>query len=625
LTLTEPHHTPGTVDYMSPEQLLGKRLDQRTDLYSLGVLLYEVLCGRRPFEGSTTAEKIAAILDSSPPPLPPIPHGEEWRQIVVDRLLAKEPEHRYTDASALLRDLGLMKQIVQGMRVELPSRTSIDGSTRRRPSIAVLPFDVQARPGQEEARHNAEYFSHNLVDELIVGLTRMGGVQVVPRTLATRSTGRREGIARIARRVHADQVISGVVKAAGDRLAISVTLYDAAEKAGRWTRRYQAAVDDLFKLRDVIVRAVAAELRSEAIGSDDRERLVDSDSSHSDSSQRDIHSQRSYSSPHDAETRLSAREGSRRAFHLCLKGRFFWSKRYEGGLKTARECFEEALRIDPNLALAHSGLADTYSFLGFYCLVRPRDAFAIAKTSVERALALDEGLAEAHTSLGLLKLGGDWDWHAAVRAFRRAIEIDPSHAPARIYLSWTLVLLGRFEEAHEEAERAQDIDPLSPQLNAGAAYTFFLSRAYERGIRECEKALEVDKEFLIALYVMGMCKAQLELYDEAAADLERTVELSRGMPFYLGLLGKVYGDMGRRDKVLEVTRQLDEQSRKVYVPPHCHVYIHAGLGDFDTAFEWQDQAFLDGASPFNYFSPIIECLHQDPRFKADLRAWGLEV
>jgi TolB-like protein/Tfp pilus assembly protein PilF len=519
---------------------------------------------------------------------------------------------------------------VQGLRVELSSRRSIGASTRRRPSIAVLPFDVQARPGQEEARHNAEYFSHNLVDELIIGLTRMGGVQVVPRTLATRSTGRRESITRIARRVHADQVISGVVKATGDRLAISVTLYDAAEKAGRWTRRYHAAVDDLFKLRDLIVRAVAQELENETNDQDDRERQVDLDSGHAESSQavdskRDTGSPRSSAHPHDAETRLSAREGSRRAFHLCLKGRFFWSKRYEGGLKTARECFEEALRIDPNLALAHAGLADTYSFLGFYCLVRPRDAFAIAKTSVERALALDDGLAEAHTSLGLLKLGGDWDWHAAVRAFRRAIEIDPSHAPARIYLSWTLVLLGRFEEAHEEAERAQDIDPLSPQLNAGAAYTFFLSRAYERGIRECEKALEVDKEFLIALYVMGMCKAQLELYDEAAADLERTVELSRGMPFYLGLLGKVYGDMGRRDKVLDVMRQLGEQSRNVYVPPHCHVYIHAGLGDFDTAFEWQDQAFLDGASPFNYFSPIIECLHQDPRFKADLRAWGLDV
>ncbi len=261
LTVTEPHHTPGTVDYMSPEQLLGKRLDQRTDLYSLGVLLYEVLCGRRPFEGATTAEKIAAILDSSPPPLPPMPHGEEWRQIVVDRLLAKEPEHRYTDAAALLRDLGLMKQIVQGLRVDA-AVPHVDRRLDAPPAVdrgAAVRRAGPARSGR--ARHNAEYFSHNLVDELIVGLTRMGGVHVVPRTLATRSSGRRESITRIARRVHADQVISGVVKATGERLAISVTLYDAAEKAGRWTRRYQAAAEDLFKLRDQIVRDVAAEFR----------------------------------------------------------------------------------------------------------------------------------------------------------------------------------------------------------------------------------------------------------------------------------------------------------------------------------------------------------------------------
>jgi tetratricopeptide (TPR) repeat protein len=394
--------------------------------------------------------------------------------------------------------------------------------------------------------------------------------------------------------VHVDRVITGFVKAAGERLSIAVTLFDVGENAARWTRRYQGAAEDLFQLRDQIVRDVAAEFRLEA--DRDREAPV-----------------------------VRPEIQSRQAFHLCLKGRFFWEKRYEGGLKTARQCFEQAIRIDPELALAHAGLADTYSFLGFYCLVRPRDAFAIAKPSVERALALDAGLAEAHTSLGLVKLGGDWDWSAAVSSFKRAIELDPTHTSARIYLSWVLVLFDRLEEAHAEAERAQDIDPLSPRLNAGAAYTFFLSRSYERAIRECEKALEVDKEFLIALYVMGMCKAKLGLQEDAIAHLERAAELSNGMPFYLGLLGKVYADSGRVDKVLEIVHRLDKLSRHVYVPPHCHVYIHAGLGDFDAAFEWQDQAFLDGASPFNYLSPIIECLHHDRRFKADLRSWGLDV
>ena len=176
-----------------------------------------------------------------------------------------------------------------------------------------------------------------------------------------------------------------------------------------------------------------------------------------------------------AATQLAAL--NRRAFHLCLKGRFFWSKRHEGGLLTARQCFEEAIREDPLSARAHAGLADTYSFLGFYCLVRPRDAFAVARTSVHQAMALDARLAEVHTSLGLLKLGIEWDWPGAAQAFRRAVEIDSAHALARIYLSWVQVLLGEASEAEEQAERAQDIDPLSPTLNAGAAYTFYHSRS----------------------------------------------------------------------------------------------------------------------------------------------------
>jgi eukaryotic-like serine/threonine-protein kinase len=592
LTVTDPQHTPGTVDYMSPEQLLGKRLDQRTDLYSLGVTLYEVLCGRRPFHGASTVETIAAILDSTPAPLPALPHAAEWRQI-LDRLLAKEPEQRYADAAALLRDLAVMREVVEGRRASLPHRASVDAA-QRRPTLAVIPFKVQASAEDDEGRRDAEYFSHGLLDELMIALTRIAGLQVVPRTLLEKSTGKRESITKIARRVHADRALTGVIKVVQERLSIEVTLYDVGEKAARWTRRYKGAAEDLFQLRDEIVRDVAAEFRLAAV--------------------------------RDRDTRIQRPDiENRQAFHLCLKGRFHWGRRFEGGLLLARECFEEAIRLDPKLALAHAGLADTYSFLGLYCLVRPRTAFALAKESVERALELDPGLAEAHTSLGLLKLGGEWDWQAAIRAFTRAIELDPTHSPARIYLSWVLVLFGRVDEARAEAERAQDIDPLSPRLNAGAAYTFFLSREYERAIRECEKALEVDREYLIALYVMGMCKAQLGLYDDAIHHLERAVELSNEMPFYLGLLGKVYADTQQLDKVLHVVSRLDELAKTIYVPPHCHVYIHAGLGDADTAFEWQDQAFVDGASPFNYFSPVIESLHGDPRFKEDLKQWGLDV
>jgi tetratricopeptide (TPR) repeat protein len=372
----------------------------------------------------------------------------------------------------------------------------------------------------------------------------------------------------------------------------TATLFGVRERAPVWTKRYDVLPERLFALRDDIVRDVAAEFR------------IDPDRT---------------TRPEQQRIR------SRHAFHQCLKGRFFWSKRYQGGLQNARQCFEEAIRMDPELAIAHAGLADTYSFLGFYCLMRPRTAFELAERSAEIALQLDDRLADAHVARGLTRLGGSWQWESAAHSFERAIELDPAHGLARIYVSWVYVLLGRKEDARDEAERAEDLDPLSPTLNAGTAYTFFLSRAYERGIRECEKALEVDKDFLVALYVMALCKAQLGSGASAIADLERAVSLSGGMPFYLGLLGKLYADTGQTAKASEIVRRLDAMRDRVYVPPHCYVYIYAGFRDFDQAFAWQDKAFADGASPFNYFAPVLECLHADPRFKEDVRAWGVEI
>jgi len=591
-TVTTAGHTPGTVDYMSPEQLLGQRLDQRTDLFSLGVLLYEVLTGTPPFRSRTKLATMATILQRSAPPLPAMLHREEWTQ-VLQRLLQKNPDHRYPHAAALLKDLELLKQLIIGRRVAWPAPVQV-ALTRALPSVAIVPFDVVSTEDEtDERKRELKYFSHGLMDELIAALTRVNGLRLLPKTLVLRSRAQRRNLARVGRRFHADFVLSGEVSAKGDHLSVTVTWFSIEQDAILWAKSYEIPVEGLFNLRDKIVAAVMNAL------------------------------QMSLADTARPATQLAAL--NRRAFHLCLKGRFFWSKRHEGGLLTARQCFEEAIREDPLSARAHAGLADTYSFLGFYCLVRPRDAFAVARTSVHQAMALDARLAEVHTSLGLLKLGIEWDWPGAAQAFRRAVEIDSAHALARIYLSWVQVLLGEASEAEEQAERAQDIDPLSPTLNAGAAYTFYHSRSYERAIRECEKALEVDKEFLVALYVMGMCKAQLNMYDDAIRHLEQAVELSQGMPFYLGLLGKFYADTKQLGKVKDVLQRLDALSKQLYVPPHCYVYIYAGLGDYDKAFEWQDRAFEDGASPFNYFSPVVECLQTDPRFKEDLRAWGLEV
>ena len=421
---------------------------------------------------------------------------------------------------------------------------------------------------------------------------RTGGLRIVSRTLALRPPHSGHGLTDVGQGLHADRVLTGTLQPKGDRLCATATLFGVKERAPVWSKRYEVLPERLFELRDAIVRDVSAEFRLDA----------------------------------DRTTRPGPYQiKSRNAFHQCLKGRFFWSKRYHGGLQNARQCFEEAIRMDPELAIAHAGLADTYSFLGFYCLIRPRSAFELAQKSADLALALDSRLADAHVSLGLTRLGGTWQFEEAARSFERAIELDPAYGFARIYLSWVYVLLGRPAEAHDEAERAQDIDPLSPILNAGAAYTFFLSRAYQRAIRECEKALEVDKDFLVGLYVAALCKSQLGAPESAITDLERAVSLSGSMPFYLGLLGKLYADIGETDKAKEILRRLDGLRDTVYVPPHCYVYIYAGLADFDQAFAWQDKAFEDGASPFNYFAPVLERLHVDPRFKDDVRSWGVQI
>jgi serine/threonine-protein kinase len=590
ISATGERSAPGTVAYMSPEQLLGQRLDQRTDLFSLGVMIFEMLTGALPFRASSSFEMMAAILNRQPAPLPPMAYGPEWSSI-LDRLLAKIPDRRYQNAGELLDDLNRLQRLAHGETVSWPVPAAAAGELR--PSLAVLPFEVRTRRADsEEQRRELEYFAHGLFDELIAGLTRGGGLRIVPRTLALRPRMSGSRLAEIGMRFHAERVLTGTIHSSGDRVCATATLFGVNERAPVWSKRYDTLPERLFELRDNIVRDVAAEFRT------DPDRTT---------------------RPEQMKIR------SRHAFHQCLKGRFFWSKRYHGGLQNARQCFEEAIRLDPDLAIAHAGLADTYSFLGFYCLMRPRTAFALAEQSAETALRLDDRLADAHVSLGLIRLGGQWNFEAAANSFERAIAIDPAHGLGRIYLSWVYVLLGRIEEALEEVEHAQDVDPLSPTLNAGSAYTFFLSHAYERGIRECEKALEVDKDFLVALYVLALCKAQLGAPASAIADLERAVSLSGGMPFYLGLLGKLYADTGQSARVSDVFRRLDAMRESMYVPPHCYVYIYAGLRDFDRAFAWQDKAFEDGASPFNYFAPVLESMHADPRFKEDVRAWGVQI
>jgi tetratricopeptide (TPR) repeat protein len=245
--------------------------------------------------------------------------------------------------------------------------------------------------------------------------------------------------------------------------------------------------------------------------------------------------------------------------------------------------------------------------------------FVRAEKHVAKALSIEARLPEAHTSLALILLSAYWDWTGAENEFLRATELDPTQAQAHIYYSWLLAMQGRHWEAGVVAKRAQDIDPLSPLVNSGVAWMHFVSREYDRAIEESQKCLEVDANFLVGLYVLGLSYLRQGSYAEAMPLIERATALSGRAPFYLGLQGLLFAEMGEHDKVSRIISDLDQlRADGRYVPPHCYVYIYAGLGDFDRAFEWQEKACVDGAPPYYFLSPAIDCLHKDDRHKAHL-------
>jgi TolB-like protein/tetratricopeptide (TPR) repeat protein len=550
------------------------------------VLLYHLMTGRFPVEGGTFeaiavahARRRATPLAERRPDLPP-----RLVQIVEDAL-APDPAHRHRSAAAMEHDL-LNVLESQNALDETVAHEATARRRRRIPSVAVLPFESL---GPDE---DFEYFCNGLAEELLTGLGKVSGLRVASRTSSNHVIRTETDIRSICRLLDVDAVLEGTVRKAGDRVRISAQLVSAVDGCHLWSEGYDRSTADVFAVQDEIARSVVDRLKV-TLAEFPRQPLIRQ------------HTQ------------------NPRAYQCYLKGRFYWTRRYHGGLMAALEQFQKAIEEDAGYAMAYAGLADAYSFMAVYSVQRPRTAFASASAAVERALAIDPDLAEAHTSLASIRLHNDWNWPEAERELRRALELDPMQTLPRIYRSWLMVLNGDRAGAAIEARRAQEIEPLSPLVNAGAAHTLFLARRYDQAVTECEKSLEVDPSFIFAIHVMGMSRAQQSRLAEAIEIGERTVSMSGRAPFYLGVLGHYYARAGAVGKVRDMLEELAGLAGTRYVPPHCQAYIHAGANDLDRAFEWQARAYDDGASPFYYFSPLIENLHADPRHKAELRRMGL--
>jgi TolB-like protein/Tfp pilus assembly protein PilF len=570
----------GTPNYMSPERLCGQDIDHRTDLFSLGATLYEMLTGRYAFSGASIIEVIDAILHRDAPPfdssLRPRPRG---LMQIIGKLMEKAPADRYDSAEALMSALVVLRQDLAAGRAQMVVSAPPERSARRL-SIAVLPFrNVGSQPDNE-------FFADGLAEELITALTQIQELRVAARASAFTFKGRKAELREIGSRLRVDTVLDGSVRRAGNHLRVSCRLTNVADGYQIWSEHYDREMADVFALQDEMARSIVDKLKVAWV---------------------------------DKLQPIRRYTDNRESYLHYLRGRFYWSKRYEGGLMTAKQEFEHALEKDIGNALAYSGLADVFAFLGLYSIMPPRAAFPVAKMNVDKALAIDDGLPEAHTSQGLIALSANWDWRVAEAEFMRALDLDKTQALAHLYYAWLLALRERRTEAFIAIKRAQNIDPLSTLVNSGAGWMYFLLREYDQAIADCQKCVEIDPNFLVGLYVMAMAYARKGDYEAAMPLITRATDLSNRAPFYLGLLGQIYAETGRMSEAEQVLAELERRSASgVYVPPHCYVYIHASRGDLDRAFEWQEKACDDGAPPFYFLSPAIGRMHDDPRHKAHL-------
>jgi len=639
---------PGTTGYLSPEQIAGDSVDERSDLFSLGVMLYEMCTGRLPFEGQTTTGVLSSILQNAPQPIrrsmPDAPEELEW---IVTKLLAKDPDERYQTTRELSNDLKRLRRRLEpdasqvrhsksgdtaaheslrdsGKQVSLetrPIKTDSGGESRRNTSnlsarsgsstsgtsrrssgasrafsdaidsVAIVPL---TNVGNDA---NAEYLSDGITENIINTLARVQDLRVMARSTVFRFKGKNTDPLEVGRELNVRAVFTGRLFQRGDDIIIKAELVDSGDGALLWADQYQRKLGksgDIFELETDIAKQISESLRLK-LGGEQEEKLA----------------KRQTINPE--------------AYELYLKGRYCWNQRSPEGMRKGAEFFIQAIRKDQNYALAHAGLASCYTFLSVYFLP-PREFIPKARMAVMKALELDDQLAEAHAAYASVLFWYDWEFDRAEKEFQRAAELNPNYSEAPQWHAYLCAAQEQFDDAFELLRRAESLDPLSVPVAASFGELFYFARRYEEALAQCRKTLQMDAAFGKGIYYQILSWLAVGKFHEAITSLKFIIE---NRPEAKGLatlmLAIALAKAGQPDAARSMLAGIEHHSKTNYVPPYYLAMIHANLGDTDQAFDWLEKAYQErsGWMPWIKLEPLLDGLKTDARFMDLLRRIGL--
>ena len=651
LVTTEANIVMGSPNYMSPEQARGLTVDGRTDIFSLGALLYEMLTGRMPFKGASVSDVIVSILERQPPRLAELlPEIPEKIQPIVDRALAKDLEARYQSIDEMLEDL---KHLRRRLERELGLDDSLRPGDTRHPApqtdsntrvtapelaqqsdhistvrvassaeylvgelrghkrsvvislivvivlaaavVAYLMMPANARPidsiavlpfANQSTNPDAEYLSEGLTESLINNLSQSPNLKVMSRNSVFRYKGQEANAKTVGRQLGVHGVVTGRVVLRGDTISIIINLIDTRDDTQVWGEQYDRAMSELPTLQKQIAREVSEKLQHRLSG--------------------------------EAERRVTSRySDNAEAYQLYLKGRFYWNKRTEDGLKKGVAHFNEALEKDPSYALAYAGLADCYALLYEYSTVPSPDLYPKAKAAAIRALEIDDTLAEAHTSLAAA-CEYEWNWAEAQVEYERAIELNPNYETAHHWYSAYLISRKRFEEAVREARRASDLDPLSLIINTALGRALHSAGQHNAAIEQLRKTLDLDANFAEAHFQLALAYEGRGSYGEAIREFEKFSELS-GDKLAKAWIARVHAESGNKDLARKQLEEVFAAAKPGEPSPYQIATVYAALGEKDRAFEWLEKVYEQRS----YYVVFLNSDHALQGLRDDARFLGL--